>query len=517
MAKTFVVRWTDSNGNVHETEMSANLNKDEETENETENEETSTDETSTEESSTEESSDVSYTYVDSQGNIHYLSRAEAEEMGLITKEEQTQNNPFQDLANQTDAGRHSDNEAELEQQEETTGSLNKEQEEKTDETESAYDGQEGANPGNTETGTEIGTFDNISNLSRSGVEVSTYIHAALGIAVGLTAVALAIKGLVQHGVNPTTTQRHRETKINAQSKRYFAVKSQYKKQEEFMSAKTDRRQTSIAKDINKVEKKIGKGKVSNKNNLNLVRAFSKGSVNKRYYKNNVIGDAVYDKKTLKEHRSAINDETKIANLSSKKQTKARSAKINKLKEQQEEKIKNVSLGTTSSSIHYAAKLPNMYSDMSAVRNKEVNPLYIHRAITDRENLNKVLDKAHKALPYADKQIKICKIDMYNTDGDHLMSLNGSFDNNIGYQVVKAALIKEVKELKAQCPEIAIVDVKESVEGRKTEHSQKEYNLNVDNSENNIADFSNEVEKADKTLNKFDALYNKTKVTNDLSL
>lgn len=159
----------------------------------------------------------------------------------------------------------------------------------------------------------------------------------------------------------------------------------------------------------------------------------------------------------------------------------------------------------------------MYSDMSAVRNKEVNPLYIHRAITDRENLNKVLDKAHKALPYADKQIKICKIDMYNTDGDHLMSLNGSFDNNIGYQVVKAALIKEVKELKTQCPEIAIVDVKESVEGRKTEHSQKEYNLNVDNSENNIADFSNEVEKADKTLNKFDALYNKTKVTNDLSL
>ena len=432
------------------------------------------------------------------------------------EQETTQNNPFQNLAGQTNAGRHSDNTADLEQSEETTGSLDKDAEEKTDKTEEGYNGESGANAGNTETGTTTETAANIPNITRSGVPTQNYVHGALATAVGLTIFALLIKKLAQHGISPTTTQRRRETKLNAQSKKYFAVKSQYKKQSNFMQS-SEKKETKIAKDIKKVEEKIGKGKLSNKNNVNLVRAFSKGSKNKKYYNNNLVGNAVYTKDSLKKHRSAIKDEATIASLSSKKQTKARSEKINKIRKKQDEKMQKVSLGLTDSSIHYAAKLPNMYSDMSAVGNKNVNPLYIHRAITDFDDLNLILDRAHKVLPYADKKVRVCKINIYNTEGELTTTLGGSFDNEIGYKVVKAALLKKVKELKKECSDLDKVDVKESATGGKTEQNNKTYILNVDDAENNIGEFTEELNKADVTLKKFDSLYTKTKLSQDQSL
>ena len=223
------------------------------------------------------------------------------------------------------------------------------------------------------------------------------------------------------------------------------------------------------------------------------------------------------KDSLKEHRSAIKDEATIASLSSKKQTKARSEKINKIRKKQDEKMQKVSLGLTDSSIHYAAKLPNMYSDMSAVGNKNVNPLYIHRAITDSDDLNLILDRAHKVLPYADKKVRVCKINIYNTAGELTTTLGGSFDNEIGYKVVKAALLKKVKELKKECSDLDKVDVQESATGGKTEQNNKTYILNVDDAENNIGEFTEELNKADVTLKKFDSLYTKTKLSQDQSL
>ena len=450
---------------------------------------------------------------------HFGPLFSPEDVGLdenFFAQKTTQNNPFQNLADQTNAGRHSDNTADLEQNEETTGSLNKDAEEKTNKTEQGYNGESGANAGNTETDTTTEIGSNFPDVSRSGVPTQNYVHGALASAAGLVAIAIIIKSLAQHGISPTTTQRRRETKLNAQSKKYFAVKSQYKKQSNFMQS-SEKKETKIAKDIKKVEEKIGKGKLSNKNNLHLVKAFSKGSKNKKYYNNNIIGNAIYSKDTLKQHRSAIKDEADIASLSAKKQTKSRSEKINKIRKKQDEKMKEVSLGTTDSSIHFAAKLPNMYSDMSAVGNKNVNPLYIHRAITDNPTLNSILDKAHKVLPYADKKIRVCKINIYNNAGELTTTLAGSFDNEIGYKVVKAALLKEVKELKKEFKDVDQVDVQESVTGIKTEQSKKTYNLNIDDSENNIGELNEELDKADATLKKFNSLYSKTKLSQDQSL
>ena len=407
---------------------------------------------------------------------------------------------FDNFFDEINEGNQSEDSSEQEVNvDETTGSATEEAEQSTNKTEESYN-NDGMNANNAESKDDslvqpdpeetISPAENPSaNQTKSGVANKNWTFLAIGSLAAIAAAVASAIGLKklsdkikekaeENGVTPASKQSHRETKLNSQSSNYSANKDLYHAQYKFMNA-TDATITTALDNANIEEIKSAKQKIQdNKLNIpetiNLTKAYASGGKHENPLQKET------DAKLL---AKGVKTEAKIAQ----EVLKNNSKKVNK-NIQERDAIKNQL--QYNDSIVYASETPNMYESTS--EKAEINTLNLNRAISNVGKLDNVLKQTHAELPWAESEIRTCKITITTKTGE-VKYLECAFNNEIGYNVLKSALILEANKNKSKLDKI---EISEQINKTAKQQPIVYKDLNTNN------DFQTLIKKSEQYLDRF---------------
>lgn len=363
------------------------------------------------------------------------------------------------------------------------------------------------NPANTEEElvTETKTADNMKdasagatrgNLADNDATAAMFAHPLIsaGIVVGVvaTAVISIVSGVkVSHRAKRIAEM---ETKINANSSNYPAILKYNAAIDEYNNA-DDKNKQKLAKKVKSLRKDVEKGLLSDSKRRKLISKHAsllKRAASDMYHKNTPADK--YRKESLKDHQKAI----KLAINAEDKKIKGKFDAANKKSKEAADAISKVDLGSAPTGLYFPEANQIKINDKST-------PLYIHRCITNYPELNDKFNEVHNQYPISEPTNYICRITL--SKGDERTELECEFNNQNGYAVSKALILKKAEKLvKSGKYKEAYID--EFISTKKETKTKSEY-INLTSEKEKFASI---IEKSDAIINKFDE-----KVKNQASL
>ena len=303
-----------------------------------------------------------------------------------------------------------------------------------------------------------------------------------GIIAVAAVVAIATAAVLIHGFRKGFTRSQKikraETKINASSKKYFTVK---KVQREYSELEKMTDENKIAKkheNINKLQQKIEKEKlVAYKLAKEKKYYTSHGMVEanigaNKLFRNSIFENGKFNKKNTFSHFKAMNN---LASAEIIGRSERSNKKYNKLVEKAKNQIEKINIGDLIQGIHFS----NVSYPVERKNDEQNIPLFLHRAITDNEELNAIFDKANERFPFAEKTTKFFKIKLYDSNNTSLpVELKCCFDNDIAFRYCKSAILVKVLEELENNNSLNKIEISEYTNKTKTKNIDSEtYNLN----------------------------------------
>lgn len=424
------------------------------------------------------------------------------------------NNPFEQFYSQTSEGSSLGNSAE--QSNSPTESIVEKVQEIIDNTAKQYNGGNSGNGYNPQGG---GISENAQefikqitdkDIFHSGLEqlTATYINAGV-IAVAAT-IAIATAAVLIHGFRKGFTRSQKikrsETKINAGSKKYFTIKKVQREYNKLVNMTNKEKIAKKQENINKLKLKIENESLTAYKLAKEKKYYTKHATidanigSGKLFRNNIFGSDKFTKKNSFKHLQAMN-KLATAEIVGRKE---KNGKCNKLIQKAEKKIEEIKIGDLIQGIHFS----NVSYPVMRKNDEQNIPLFLHRAITDDEELNTIFDRANALFPLAEKTTKFFKIRLYDSkNSSQPIEYKCCFDNDMAYNLCKSAIIVKALEEKKDNEFINKIEISEYTNKTKTRNIDSR-TLDLTNPDS-AETFNNYVQKARTTIEKIEKnIFNK---------
>ena len=436
-------------------------------------------------------------------------------------------NPFEGFFNETSEGISGSNAQDYEGSQQTTESIIDNSNTITGNIGNSDNGEEadaGYNPINIPDGNETGTNPDFivpttaENTTESGISlnIAKWMNVG-GIAVAASA-ALATAVVITYFANKGFSQSERivrsESKINANTKKYYTIRKLQRVYNKLNNVEDDIKVIKIQKQADKL-----KAKIKNNSNTRLKQAKLKkylineslsntATASNKKFKNVISED--FGKKETRQHLQAMK-QIAIAEVileRNKKNAKAANKHLNKA----EKSLESLKFGDLTTGLHFANVKFKSAENNDNLKNA---PLYLTRAISDKQKVVNVFDKAHKTFPLAQKDVKFCVISLKSSqDETTQIDLKCAFDNELGFNVCRSALIAQAMEEIKEKEDLKLDTVEILDYSSKSKHDSQlpdTYNLNDENAKeeffqlckdslNEVATFNKKFLNKDETFN-----------------